>query len=72
MRHPHRLLFAALSLAIALPAAAQAPTPDQKVVREEVGTRISENIDDATTAADNSVAVVAEMIMDAAAPAVMI
>ncbi len=47
MRHVHRLLFAALTLAIALPAAAQAPTAagnDQAVVRETVGTRISENI----------------------------
>ena len=49
MRHPRHLLFAALTLAIALPTAAQAPTPNQTVVREEVvreqqGTRISENI----------------------------
>ena len=39
MRQPHRLLFAALTLACAVPAAAQAP-----VQREEVGNRISENI----------------------------
>src|SRR5688572_27461732 len=47
MHLPYRLLFAALSLAIALPAAAQAPNhtaTDPAVVREEVGTRISENI----------------------------
>src|SRR5688572_21397506 len=51
-RHPHRVLFAALALTLALPAAAQAPnatTRDQAVVREGVvreqqGTRISENI----------------------------
>jgi dipeptidyl aminopeptidase/acylaminoacyl peptidase len=50
MRHPHRLLFAALTLAIALPTAAQAPTTNaqavvrEDVVREQQGTRISENI----------------------------